>query len=119
MQITKTLVVGDLSGLRESAVVVSPDDQVLNRWALGNVASVSSTDQMHLMIAKPMPFEIVLPKGLMVGSVEAYEPIYLREAPVAVATKMKIEEEDLLPVLMNESHLDIEMQSRLHELPHK
>lgn len=46
---------------------------------------------MQLMPAIPTPFEIVLPKGLLVDLVEAYKPITIREALVAVATEQNQE----------------------------
>lgn len=49
----------------ESEELISPDDQVLNSWALGSVANVASIDKMHIMIANPTPFEKVLPEGLI------------------------------------------------------
>lgn len=54
------------------------------------------------MLANPMLFEKVLPIGLMVGSVEDYRPIALREALMS-ATKVEQEEQEPLGVLLRKA----------------
>lgn len=54
------------------------------------------------MLANPMLFEKVLPIGLMVGSVEDYRPIALREALMS-ATKVEQEEQEPLGVLFRKA----------------